>query len=144
MWIFSIFNSNTIILTVHTSYYSVKTNSVLLYTIEFGFVLLKMILQYFDLLNIDAELIDKFSFEYLWLLNLLNHITTNIFLQWICLFFCLSISFLVFLFSGFLFFCLSISFLVFTVFLFFCLLCFCQNILVCNFLCTFLFVSVLC
>ena len=29
MWIFSIFNSNTIILTVHTSYYSVKTNSVL-------------------------------------------------------------------------------------------------------------------
>ena len=30
MWIFSIFNSNTIKLTVHTSYYSVKTNSVLI------------------------------------------------------------------------------------------------------------------
>ena len=30
MWIFLIFKSYTIVLTVHTSYYSVKTNSVLL------------------------------------------------------------------------------------------------------------------
>ena len=30
MWIFSIFNSNTIISTVHTSYYSANTNSVLI------------------------------------------------------------------------------------------------------------------
>ena len=56
VWIFSIFNSNTIILTVHISYYSVKSYSVFLPT-ELSWLGLKHTLLYFSLF-----LKNKFTF----------------------------------------------------------------------------------